>query len=180
MQKKKLGKHLDFIKIIIFPIFVFLTNEIQAQRYDTNPWCFSKSKNHVILNIRGFQLKDTLTLTINGENIYNKLIVDKDFIESKSGPADINQIHILSYFVVLSKKGRIKYMYNPRCLSDIFYFKKVKNHKKGYSIEFSLNGETQICELNPSHRWLAIVIALDLEHNRGFYIWSRSKFSGFD
>ena len=179
MQKKELEKHLDFVKVIFFSVFVFLTVGIHAQRYDTNPWYFSKSKNHVILSIRGFQLKDTLTFTINGENIYNELIVDKDFIESKSG-TDINQIHILSYFVVLSKKGRIKYMYNPICPSDIFYFKKVKKDKKGYTIEFGLNGETQICELNPSHRWLVISIGLDLEHNRGFSIWSRLKFSGFD
>lgn len=179
MQKKELGKHLDFVKIISFSIFVFLTVEVNAQRYDTNIWHFSKSKNHVILSIRGFQLQDTLTFTINGENIYNKLIVDKDFIESKS-ESDINQTHSFDFFVVLSKKGRIKYMYNPKYLSDIFFFKKGKNEKKGYTIEFSLNGETQVCELNPSHRWLIISIGLDLEHNRGFYIWSRLKFSGFD
>lgn len=179
MQKKELEKHLDFVKVIFFSVFVFLTVDINAQRYDTNIWHFSKSKNHMILNIRGYRLQDTLTLTINGENIYNKLIVDKDFIESKSG-TDINQIHSLSYFVVLSKKGRIKYMYNPICLSDIFYFEKVKKDKKGYTIEFSLNGETKICELNPSHCWLVISIGLDLEHNRVFRIWSRLKFSGFD
>ena len=171
--------HLDFIKTIFFFIFTLLTVEVNAQRYETNFWHFSKSKNHMILSIRGFQLQDTLSFTINGENIYNKLIVDKDFIEYKSG-SDINQTHSLDYFVVLSKKGRIKYMYNPRYLSEFFYFKRLKNTKKGYTIKFSLNGETQICELNPSHRWLAIVIALDLEHNRGFYIWSKSRFSGFD
>lgn len=179
MQKRESEMHLDFIKTIFFLIFTLLTVEANAQRYDTNVWHFSKSKNHLVLSIRGFQLQDTLTFTINGENVYNQLIVDKRFIESKS-ESDINQTHSLAYFVVLSKKGRIKYMYNPNCFSDIFYFNSSKKTKKGYTIEFSLNGEMQICDLDPSHRWLVVTIGLDLEHNRGFDIWSRSKFSGFD
>lgn len=178
MQKRESEMHLDFIKTIFFFIFTLLTVEANAQRYDTDVWHFSKSKNHMVIHILGFKLQDTLSFTINNTNVYNCMIVDSDFLKHKL-TFDINQESIMTFFVVLKKKEP-KYMYNPICLSDVFYFKRLKNAKKGYTIEFSLNGETQICDLNPSHRWLKIFIGQDENNERGFVIRSRMKFSGLD
>lgn len=179
MQKRKSEMHLDFIKTIIFFIFTFLTVEVNAQRCDANVWQFSKSKNHMVINILGLKLQDTLSFTINNLNVYNCMIVDSDFLKHKS-TSDINQENEVTFFVVLKKNKQPKYMYNAECCSDFFSFKRLKNAKKGYTIEFSLNGETQICDLNPSHRWLKIIIGLDENNERGFMIGSRMKFSGLD
>lgn len=102
MQKRESEMHLDFIKTIFFFIFTLLTVEANAQRYDTDVWHFSKSKNHMVIHILGFKQQDTLSFTINNTNVYNCMIVDSNFLKHKS-TFDINQESIMTFFVVLKK-----------------------------------------------------------------------------